>query len=168
MDIIPAEGCTPGFWQGGFGSKLWNEVNDPQWNAAGGAGTNPFIHTTLFNDFFEPHADLAGVTMFDLVSTGGGPNPVRKAARDVVAAYLNSSFGMDFPLTPSEIDALWTEAVTGVDQNGDGVVITFEELHLMLAAFNQLGCPIGPSLSGNRLSPSHWSARWRDAYRRVE
>ncbi len=147
VDIIPAEGCTPGFWQGGLGRTLWNEVNDPDWTAHGGTGTNPFIHTTLFNDFFEPHPDLAGLDMFDLVSSGGGPNPVRKAARSVVAAYLNASFGLDYPLTTTEIDQLWTEAVTGVDQNGDGDVITFEELHLMLAAFNQLGCPITSATS---------------------
>ena len=49
-------GCTPGFWQGGSGRVLWDQVNDPDWVARGGDGFNPFIHTTLFNSFFTPHA----------------------------------------------------------------------------------------------------------------
>jgi len=129
------EGCTPGFWQGGNGKKLWNEANDPNWTAAGGSGTNPYIHTTLFNDFFTPHPDLDGLTMMDLAGKGGGSNPVRKAARDLVAAYLNASFGMNYPLDTTELDNLWNAAVT------TGVP-TFMELHLMLDAYNELGCPL--------------------------
>lgn len=129
-------GCTPGFWQGGDGSKLWNAVDDPDWTGAGGQGSNPFIHTTLFNSFFTPHPDLAGLTMMDLVGTGGGPNPVRKAARSLVAAYLNASFGimMNYPLTPGELSSLWTAAVnTGTP--------TFSDLHTMLDGYNNLGSP---------------------------
>lgn len=129
------EGCTPGFWQGGNGKKLWNEANDPHWTAAGGSGTNPYIHTTLFNGFFTPHPDLAGLTMMDLAGTGGGSNPVHKAARDLVAAYLNASFGMNYPLDTTELDNLWNAAVT------TGVP-TFTELHLMLDGYNKLGCPL--------------------------
>jgi hypothetical protein len=58
-------GCTPGFWQGGRGSQLWNETNDPDWAAerlSGGSPFNPFVHSTLFNDFFnvEIISGLAG------------------------------------------------------------------------------------------------------------
>jgi len=63
---------------------LW----DPQWTYG---GTNPSIHTTLFNSFFDVVTDsrLNGLSMDDLISTGGGPDAAVKAARDMVAAYLN-------------------------------------------------------------------------------
>lgn len=134
---VPAgEGCTPGFWQGGDGEKLWNVNNDPHWTAAGGDGTNPFIHTTLFNDFFTSHDDLAGLTMFQLVKTGGGSNWARKTARDVVAAYLNASFGMDYPLEADEISDAWKEAV---DTDTDAA---FTALHLELDEYNNYGCDL--------------------------
>jgi hypothetical protein len=129
-------GCTPGFWQGGNGKKLWNAVNDPDWTAAGGQGSNPFIWTTLFNDFFTPHPNLAGLTMMDLVGTGGGSDPVQKAARDLVAAYLNAAFGtvMNYPLSTGELANLWTAAVnTGTP--------TFGDLHDLLNDYNNLGSP---------------------------
>ncbi len=132
------EGLTPGFWQGaigagdgsGNGQWLWNEENDPDWTVAGGVGTNPFIHTMFFNSFFTSHPDLNPLTMMDIVGTGGGENPVRKAARDVVAAYLNASFGMNYPLDTTEISSLWDDAIS----NG-----TFMELHIMLDTYNNLG-----------------------------
>lgn len=136
LESCAYHGCTPGFWQGGDGSKLWNAVDDPDWTGAGGQGSNPFIHTTLFNSFFTPHPDLDGLTMMDLVGTGGGPNPVRKAARSLVAAYLNASFGimMNYPLTPGEVSSLWTAAVGGGPP-------TFSDLHTMLNDYNNLGSP---------------------------
>lgn len=112
------EGCTPGFWQGGndFGTAggkwLWNEVNDPDWTASGGAGTNPYIWTTFFNSFFTPYSGLDGFTMMDLVGTGGGPNDYQKAARSLVAAYLNASWGVNFAYTTTELYQMWTDAVT--------------------------------------------------------
>jgi hypothetical protein len=71
--------------------------------------------------------------MLDLVGTGGGSSPARKAARDVVAAYLNSSFGLTFPYTPVQVSALWTDAV----QHN-----TFDALHNLLAPINQVNCTI--------------------------
>ena len=127
-------GCTPGFWQGGFGSDLWDEVGDLDWTEEDGDGTNPFIHTTLFESYFTPAASLPdGLTMLDIVGTGGGNNPARKAARDVIAAYLNASFGIDYGYTPQEIADMWTDAVTNN---------TFQELHLFLAPLNERGCTI--------------------------
>ena len=114
--LIPVQGCTPGFWQGGAGAPLWNEPNDPQWVYG---GTNPFIHTTLFNAFFNVVTDprLDGYTMYQLVSSGGGSDPAIKSARDMVAAYLNeSAFPDDFPA--DSLDALktmWYDAVAGGD-----------------------------------------------------
>jgi uncharacterized repeat protein (TIGR01451 family) len=130
VEVQGGEGCTPGFWQGGAGSQLWDEANDPDWD---GNGTNPFTHDTLFNSFFTLHANLAGLTMFDIVGTGGGSDPVRKAARDVVAAYLNASYGVDIGLTTDDIEDLWTDAVTNE---------TFDELHALLSALNERECPL--------------------------
>ncbi len=130
-------GCTPGFWQGGVGRYLWNTSPDPEWTAVGGVGNPPFIQTRLFNTFFTPHAFLNGRTMLELVGTGGGPNPVRKAARMLVAAYLNSSFGMAYPFTPAQLSAMWAAAVA------NGTPAAFEAVHQTLGAANELGCNIG-------------------------
>lgn len=113
---VPCEGCTPGFWQGGAGSQLWDQVNDPQWTYV---GSNPFIHTTLFNSYFNVATDarLDGMTMFDLVSTGGTSNSAQRAARDMVAAYLNeSAFPGTFPADSlSALTTMWYAAVAGGD-----------------------------------------------------
>jgi hypothetical protein len=127
------EGCSPGFWQGGNGSQLWNEGSppdsyDPDWlTYPGGLPGNPYIHGTHFNDFFEVYEPLNGVTMMDLVGTGGATDDFQKAARNVVAAYLNASWGMAFPHTTQEIDDMWSAAV----ESGD-----FLGLHLYLAPLN--------------------------------
>jgi hypothetical protein len=135
------EGCTPGFWQGGFGSQLWNTVGDPQWTANGGVGTNPFIHTTKFsvtNGGFFPssgNATVDNMTMIQIVGSGGTNSWPRKAARDLIAAYLNASFGLDYPATTAEILADWNAAVAG-GTNG------FKAFHAEYDAFNNLGCAI--------------------------
>jgi hypothetical protein len=115
--LIPIQGCTPGFWQGGAGAPLWDEVNDPDWT---GEGTNPYIHTTLFNDFFNngpTDSRLDGLTMMDLVGSGGTSDSARRAARDMVAAYLNeSAFPADFPADSlADLEAMWYAAVAGGD-----------------------------------------------------
>jgi hypothetical protein len=128
------EGCTPGFWQGGLGSTLWNSANDPDWVARGGEGTNPFVHTTPFTPFFTNAPGIGNATMIKLVSGGGGSNPAVKAARDVVAAYLNVSYGLDLDgLSTQDIKDLWTAAVASGN---------FASLHNYLAALNQRFCPI--------------------------
>jgi hypothetical protein len=137
----PCEGCTPGFWQGGAGSQLWNVPNDPDWPASGGDGTNPYIHMTPFNSFFAPVALLDGFSMFDLVSTGGGSLDQQKAARDTVAACLNAQWGMGFPYgSCGEIQALWAGAVASGN---------LAALHNLLASANDPKpdglCPIGGS-----------------------
>ena len=55
--------------------------------------------------------------MFDLVSTGGTDDFARKAARDMVAAYLNESwFPVTFPATSlTELETMWYNAVAGGD-----------------------------------------------------
>ncbi|MCA1833707.1 MAG: hypothetical protein LC750_13455, partial [Actinobacteria bacterium] len=132
------QGCTPGFWQGGLGVTLWNQANDPQWTSHGGAGTNPFTTSTLFNSFFTPTSKTAGKTMLQIVGSGGGSDWYNKVARDVIAAYLNASFGLtQFPYTTAQISAAWTNAVTGSQQ-----MQKLQALHDQLAPANQLGCPI--------------------------
>ena len=132
---VPCQGCTPGFWQGGAGSQLWNEPNDPQWVYG---GTNPYIHTTLFNTFFYLDTDsrLDSLTMMDLVGSGGGDDPAIKAARDMVAAYLNeAAFPASFPATSlADLEAMWYAAVAGGDA-------AFTAFHIQVAGWNS---PVPP------------------------
>jgi len=137
----PNEGCTPGFWQGGFGINLWNSVNDPQWAFYGGEGVNPFRTTTKFGTnnggFFEPTGtQIDNWSMLQIVGSGGTNAWPRKAARDLIAAYLNASWGMDYPVDTTQILADWHTAVTTAGTAG------YQDFHLKYAAFNQLGCNI--------------------------
>lgn len=143
INIPCGEGCTPGFWQGGAGSQLWDQVNDPDWDAGNYATQfNPFIHTTLFNTFFSGTTDgrLDGLTMMDLVGSGGTSDPARRAARDMVAAYLNeSAFPGSFPATSlTDLVNMWYAAVAG----GDSALNAF---HTTVSAWNDPpggSCPL--------------------------
>ncbi|HAY85250.1 MAG TPA: hypothetical protein DCY42_10110 [Chloroflexi bacterium] len=150
----PAQGCTPGFWAGGAGSPLWNgqwlwnNVEDLNWELAGGQGWNPYIWKTLFNDYFSLVASLNGWDMHSLVNTGGGALDAQKAARSMVAAYLNASFGIGYPYTTAELEGKWAAAVT------DGSDAAFLALHTELDAANNAyyreeppaHCPISASI----------------------
>ena len=136
VNTPPQQGCTPGFWQGGIGSTLWNTANDPDWTAHGGAGTNPFTTSTLFNSFFTPWSGEAGKTMLDLVGTGGGSAAADKAARVVVAEYLNAAFGLQTPYTTTQVAQMWTNAVAA------GTDAAFTDVFNKLTAATTLGCPI--------------------------
>ena len=138
------EGCTPGFWQGGFGIQLWDEENDEDWGDAGGVGVNPFVTTDTFISFFPSSGDATvdGMQMIDIVGSGGTNNWARKAARDLIAAYLNASFGIDYPYSTATILADWNTAVAGGTAG-------FKTFHAKYDAANNLGCPIGaPALAG--------------------
>jgi uncharacterized repeat protein (TIGR01451 family) len=117
LTITYGQGCTPGFWQGGAGALLWDGIDDPAWV--------PFTHDTLFNTFFSDVTDdrLNDLTMFDIVGTGGGSDWARKAARDMVAAYLNeSAFPAGYPAASlAALEAMWYDAVAG----GDTALATF-------------------------------------------
>lgn len=119
MDMV--EGCTPGFWQGGNetgsagGKWLWNEDEDPEWFLSGGVGHNPFAWTMPFNEFFTPVEELSGLDMFALIDGGGGADHYQKAARDLVAGYLNAAWGMNYPYTTAQLAAMWAEAVASGD-----------------------------------------------------
>jgi hypothetical protein len=134
-------GCTPGFWQGGTGLPLWNQTpQDPQWVAAHFVNAQPYRTGTLFNSFFTTYGPLNGKSMLYLVGQAGGSSPAVKAARDVVAAYLNASrFGdpaqvtNSYPVSRADVAQLWTDAVNGC--------ITFEYVHEILGPLNEGSCP---------------------------
>ncbi len=130
-----SEGCTPGFWQGGFGIKLWNEMVDGDWS---GAGSNPIYTTQVFSDYFAPTGDSSvdDASMLDIVGSGGTNNWPRKAARDLIAAYLNSSYGLAYPYSTTEIVNDWNSVASG-DTAG------YKWFHARYGAANELGCPIG-------------------------
>ena len=144
------QGCTPGFWQGGLGVTLWDTVNDPDWVSHGGAGTNPFVTTDLFSSGPWGPSGISSIdnkTMLQLVGTGGGSSWPRKAARDLIAAYLNASFGINYPYTLQEILDAWAQAVI------DGTS-GFQDFHATFGAANQLGCPIGSSAPAAAYAPA--------------
>jgi hypothetical protein len=78
--------------------------------------------------------------MLYIVGSGGGSTPAVKAARDVVAAYLNASrFGDPgqatdpYPVSRANVARLWTYAVDGC--------VTFAEVHAILGPLNEGSCP---------------------------
>src|SRR3954454_8077491 len=138
---LAAQGCTPGFWGnngGGGGTGCWDVANDPQWAAAGGDGTNPFTYTTPINTFFPSFTDsrLNGVTMWEAVNGGGGSDPANKAARDLVAGYLNAAFGLDYALSTTQLKTAWYAAVQAGDSGLD-------KFHTAVDGWNTAGCPFG-------------------------
>ncbi|GLC24100.1 SdrD B-like domain-containing protein [Roseisolibacter agri] len=134
----PNQGCTPGFWQGGFGIDLWNTVNDPQWGPPRitNGSTNPFIQTTLFNSFFEPAPELVGETMLGIVGTGGTDDEARKAARSLIAGYLNTTALSAYPFSQSELVSKWSAANSEVDAGQR--LARLLALHTLLDAANNL------------------------------
>jgi len=126
------QGCTPGFWQGGVGFDMWDEPNDPDFSPPGANGG--FYHPLPFNDFFTPVASLDGLTMIDIVGTGGGRDPAQRAARSLIAAYLNAlADGVTYDYTTAELVALWDDAVANE---------TFKALNDDLDEKNNLGADL--------------------------
>jgi hypothetical protein len=64
------------------------------------------------------------------VSTGGGPDDFQKAARSLVAAHLNASWGMNYPYTTTDLADFWADPVK------DGSDAAFLALHTKLDAAN--------------------------------
>lgn len=143
INVPCGDGCTPGFWQGGAGAELWDEFEDPEWDAGNYATQfNPFTHDTKFNTFFPAWtlSALDGVEMFDLVDSGGTSVWAIKAARDMVAAYLNeSAFPSSFPATSlADLTAMWYAAVNGGDAG-------LEAFHNLVSGWNdplEGSCPL--------------------------
>ncbi len=124
------------------GTNLWDMTSDEEWTAAGGIGTNPYIHTTVFNSFFTSYTPFGLLTMLELANNGvsGYDDEVVqaavKAARNLVAAYLNASFygsGPDgYPLSVEELQQMWEDAVQANEQG----------------AFDALNCQLGNANNG--------------------
>jgi hypothetical protein len=135
---VPAQGCTPGFWQGGVGADLWNEVSDPDWVASGGNGFNPYIHTDDFCSEFGCPSDKGGGDMWYYVNPNEWPNAsddFDKAARSLVAAYLNTSWGVNYAYSAGELISMWGNALLSGD---------FAGVHSTLDwANNHFGNPVG-------------------------
>jgi hypothetical protein len=76
--------------------------------------------------------------MMDLVGTGGGSYWPQKTARDVVAAYLNASFGFNYGLTTGQIAAMWYAAVEEYNSAGNPTD-KLQALHKQLDGLNNNG-----------------------------
>jgi len=103
-------------------------------------GWNPYIHTTDFGFFFEGSNN--GFDMWYYVNPNMWPNSsddYDKAARSLVAGYLNASWGVAYAFSIAELHDLWDDAVAGD--------ISFGDLHSMLDKANNApgGCPISAS-----------------------
>lgn len=132
---LPGGGCAPEFWQGDAGARLWDSPGDGHFSPAGG---NPFGHEMLFNDLFMDRTELNGLTMLDLLRGPDG-EPVRAAARALVAGTLNSSHdGVAYAFDTTELKRMWIAAVIG--SGGDKA--PFVELQRLLDGNNRLGCDI--------------------------
>ncbi len=134
--ILPGFACTPGFWQGGNGALLWDQgPPDPDWTASAAEGDNPFIHTTSFNGFFSDvtEGQLAGYDMITLVSNQADPkNSATRAARDMVAAYLNGSAApSSFGITLEDLLTFWYATVS------DGSDAAYDLFHQTIGPINQ-------------------------------
>lgn len=123
--------------------RRWNTVQDPDWATKGGdSAWNPFVTTDQFTSFFASSGNTTvdNLTMLDFVGSGGTNSWPRKAARDSIAAYLNSSFfGSSYPYDTTTILADWATAVAGGTSG-------FQAFHLKYAAANELGCDVGASV----------------------
>jgi hypothetical protein len=140
----PSLGCTPGFWQGGLGVTLWNTVHDLDWQSHGGASTwNPFVTTDTFISFFgsSGSSTVDNMTMLQIVGSGGTSFWPEKAARDLIAAYLNASFfGSDYPYSTATILSDWNAAVAQYIATGS--TAGFETFHAKYSVANELGCTV--------------------------
>jgi hypothetical protein len=71
--------------------------------------------------------------MLQILGTSGANSAARRAAREVVSGYLNTSFGMNYPYSPQQIAGMWTNAVNSGD---------FKTPYNLLSAANSRQCPI--------------------------
>jgi MYXO-CTERM domain-containing protein len=113
-------------------------MDDGDWVDAGGDGSNPFLTTDPFEEGpWGPtgNSTIDNMTMLEIVGSGGTNNWLRKGARDLIAAYLNASFGLNYPYDTATILADWAAL--------SGSVSGLQTFHAKYSAANELGCPIG-------------------------
>ena len=150
-------GCTPGFWQGGAGSRLWNApITDADWKGVYGQpfwSGQQFLATTMtlpsgaqLQGVPVKTTDKKGSTFLGVVGTGGTEDWARKAARTFIAAYLNASYMGADPLTGYKesretIFEEWNAAA--IQYKSTGSTSGLEAFHAKYDALNNLGCRIG-------------------------
>jgi len=141
------EGLTPGFWQGGNGLFRWDEPSDPDFDPVGG---NPFWayqlwedQTVLYGYISDGNCNpdfhsICNLPMLDIVGSGGTDDWVLKAARDAIAAVLNSAHaGVNYPASVATIQSDWYDALHLYITSGD--TSGLQAFHTTYAAYNQLG-----------------------------
>lgn len=142
VDIIPGEGCTPGFWRNH--TNLWDGSGSddlPQPDAAGHP-LAPFTTDDEFNAVFgvtQSQSDLSNATMLlDAVElTGGGK---RALARHAAAALINAALAdstVDYPYTVAQVINLYRDAV-GAISGPETVQSALQKLE----EANELFCPL--------------------------
>lgn len=146
------DGCTPGFWQGGKGTRVWTD-----WTTTSGFA-KPFTQGTLFPQKDQIRSipgvgDMLGInikttekkgaTMLGVVGTGGTEDWARKAGRSFIAAMLNATYFTGehaYKKTPQEILTQWNAAVTSFHATGSTALL--QAFHIEYDAYNNYGCPL--------------------------
>ena len=88
LEIVSVgEGCTPGFWQGGFGSQEGNSPERPAVDRQRWGRDEPLReHCDLLIDWAlwvdSGNATVDNMTMIQVVGSGGTKSWPRKAARE--------------------------------------------------------------------------------------
>ncbi len=127
-------GCTPGYWRQSQHFDSW---------------TAPLVPSTLFSDVFcSSDIDIIKIrlnpnfgrgtrlnpTLLEAVwASGGGINAL---ARHAVAALLNASTNIDYPLSVDDVKTLVCDALA------DGSNSAYNDAKDIFEAFNELGCPL--------------------------
>ncbi|HSH46400.1 MAG TPA: hypothetical protein VK966_11205 [Longimicrobiales bacterium] len=109
------EGCTPGYWKQVQHFGNWTGYTPDQ----------------QFSDVFEDA--FPGMTLLEVLGQGGGG--LKALGRHTVAALLNASGSVDYPVTSAQAVI---DAFNGVVPDG-GV----EDLKNEFEGYNELGCTLG-------------------------
>ena len=110
------EGCTPGYWK----------------NHASAWGPTGYTTTMDFDAVFGVNAFNPNLTLMNALRQGGGG--IKALGRHATAALLSSTHpNVAYPLGPADVIALVQQAVASGN---------VEPAHLLLASYNELGCPL--------------------------
>src|SRR5262245_34767951 len=118
-NISIGAGCTPGIWK--KKTSLWSHT----------AYTTGMSFNTVFGVVGSPNTYNPDMTLLSVVGTNGGGFDA--LARHGVAGLLNSSYGLNYGMTPSEVIAAVHDAIV----SGNYVATK-----TMLEALNMQGCPL--------------------------
>src|SRR5690606_27316343 len=110
------EGCTPGYWK----------------NHASAWGVTGYSPNMDFDTVFGVDAFSPNLTLMQAVRQGGGG--MKALGRHAVAALLSASHpNVAYPMSASDVILLVQQAVSSGN---------VEPAHLLLASYNELGCPL--------------------------